>query len=103
MVEYPMERGRADNAVESVNERQLRKIARDQAHPRTELCKMLARGSEHVLGTVQAHNTTVRQGFDQFRGQPSRPASRVKHDFIAAQLQPRKHLLAPTHLGTGKP
>src|SRR5271169_228914 len=103
MIEHPVECGGADDAVERVNERQMQEIAGDQAHARPELCQMLARGSEHVPGEIDPYDPTTRQGFKQVGGEPASATPRVKHDFIAAQYQPRKHFLAPAYLRTGEP
>jgi hypothetical protein len=63
---------------------------------------MFARGSEHVLGEIDADNTAMRQGFEQVGCEASSAAAGIEQRFIAAQRETRENFLAPTDLRAGE-
>ena len=103
VIEHPVERGGADDAVEPAFEGQVQEIADYQTKSTPKLRRqMFARGLEHVLGQINADDVAFRQSFQQLGSEPSSSTSGIEHDLVAAQTQARQNFLAPTDLRCGK-
>jgi len=94
VIEYPVKRRGAKDAVESLFEGHVQQVATGEFDARTEIRLEIGTGGvEHVLGEVEAHYLSARQGFQKITSETPGAAAGVEHGFIASQRNACQHFL----------
>src|ERR1700716_2210596 len=103
MIQHPVKRRGAHNAVKSTLKGQMQKVSSNQSYSHTKVWpEVAARRSQHVLRQIDANDTAPRHSLDQVSRQTARAAPGVEDNLISPQSQPQQYLLAPTDLWPGK-
>ena len=89
MIQYPVKRRRAHDAVESTLKGQMQEVSSNQPNWHNKLGpEVLARPSQHILRKINSNHAAPGQSLDQFSRQTAGAAPGVKHGFISPQSQP---------------
>jgi hypothetical protein len=88
MIEDPVERRSAENAVEGIAKRKPNEVADHELRAITELWpKVVLRMPQHVAGEVECDDSAARQILQQKAGQLPGSATGVQNAFVAAEVQ----------------
>jgi len=101
VIQNPVERGRADDAIEAVVKWECSQIGSDEGDAGTEIGEVLAGVLYHVAGKVKADDSATRHAFGENSGKSSTATAGVENEFIAAQVELAENFLPPMKLRFG--
>ena len=103
MVEDPVKGRGADDPVEGILKRNVRKIGCYKLHSFVESrLQEFARGSQHILRNIKRDDAAIGQGFQQIGSETPRAAAGIKQRLVPTQLQACQDLLPPADLRSGQ-
>ena len=103
MIEDPVEGRGADDPVEGILKRNVRKIGCDKLHSLVELrLQEFAGRSQHILRNVESDDPAFGQGLQQICGQTASAAARIEQRLVSTKLQSRQDFFPPTDLWSGQ-
>src|SRR5579864_4197670 len=102
VIEYPVKRRGAEDAVEPLLEGHFQQVAADEFDTIAEIWLEIGTSDvNHVLREVECHNVSAGQSLQEFSRKSAGAAAGIEDGFIAAQRNPRQNLFAPAHLRAG--
>jgi hypothetical protein len=86
VIEYPVKRRGAEDAVESLLKGHVQQVATDEFDATAEIrLEIGTGGAEHVLGKVESHDMSAGQSFQKIAGETAGAAAGIEDGFISAQ------------------